>query len=215
MKKSNGKRLTFGGTRWVAGTLVLLAVALGLYFLTGDASGAVSRAPQPGPADIALGPADAPVVLIEYSDFQCAYCAGYSGLLKPLRAQYGDRVRFVFRFFPLANHPFATISAQAAYAASLQGKFWEMHDLLFENQQLWAESADPRPYFDAFAEYLRLDIEKFKRDIEAPETISFIEKQKSDGEAAGINHTPWFIANDRVIIPRSAEDFQQILEERP
>jgi protein-disulfide isomerase len=192
-----------------------LVAAAALYLVTGSTAGAESRAPQPGPEDIAFGSAAAPVTLIEYSDFQCNFCAGYAGLLKPLRAEYGDRVRFIFRFFPLSNHSYGMISAQAAYAAHLQGKFWEMHDLLYENQQAWSESSDPRPYFDAYAEYLGLDVDKFRADAQAQSTIDFIEKQQADGERAGVNHTPWFIANDQVVIPRSASDFKQIFEGTP
>ncbi len=206
--------VTWGGTRWVLGTVALLAAVAALYLFTGEAAGGVSQAPPASAGDLSFGPVGAPVVLIEYSDFQCGYCAAYSSMLKPLRAQYGDRVRFVFRFFPLANHEYGMLSAQAAYAAGLQGKFWEMHDLLFENQQAWVESSDPRPYFDAMAEYLGLDLDKFHQDIDAPSAIAFIQEQKKAGEAAGVSHTPWFIANDQVVIPRSAADFEKIFEEK-
>ncbi len=209
-----GKWITWKGTRWVLGSLALLVAAGVLYVATSDSAAGVSNAPPVNADDLSLGPAGAPVVLIEYSDFECGYCAGFSGMLKPLRTQYGDRVRFVFRFFPLANHEFGMLSAQAAYAAALQGKFWEMHDLLFENQQAWVESSDPRPYFDAMAEHLNLDLDRFHEDILAPSTIAFIQEQKEAGEAAGVSHTPWFIANDKVVIPRSTSDFERIFEEQ-
>ena len=209
-----GSLLSWKGARWVLGTVALLAAAGALYVATGDSAGGVSKAPPVSADDMSFGPAGAPVVLIEYSDFQCGYCAGFSGMLKPLRAQYGDRVRFVFRFFPLANHEYGMLSAQAAYAAALQGKFWEMHDLLFENQQAWAESSDPRPYFDAMAEHLNLDLDRFHEDADAPSTIAFIQEQKKAGEAAGVSHTPWFIANGQVVIPRSTADFERVFEEQ-
>ena len=122
---------------WAVGSLLLLAAAVSLYFFTGAAASEPSRAAQPGVDDITYGPSDASVTLIEYSDFQCPFCAEYSPMLATLREKYGDQVKFVYRFFPLADHPYATVSAKAAYAAHLQGKFWEMQDLLYEHQEEW------------------------------------------------------------------------------
>ncbi len=184
-----------------------------LYLFTGAAASEPSRVPQPGAADISFGPADAPLSVIEYSDFQCPFCAQYAPILDALRAKYGGRVQFVFRFFPLANHEYATISAKAAYAAFLQGKFWEMHDLLFANQKEWSESADPRPYFDAYAKSLGLDLDKFHADADAQSTTDFIAKQAAEGKRAGVTHTPWFVVGDSVVLPRNLEQFDKLIRE--
>jgi len=201
------------GVPWVGGSLLLLVAAVALYLFTGAAASEPSRTPPPNANDISFGPADARLSVIEYSDFQCPFCAQYAPILATLRETYGDRVRFVFRFYPLANHQYATISAKAAYAASLQGKFWEMHDLLFKNQKEWSESADPRPYFDSYAKSLGLDIDKFHADADAQSTTDFIARQAAEGKRGGVTHTPWFVVGDSVVLPRSLEEFDKLIQE--
>ena len=131
---------------WAGATaLVVLAVAV-LYFFTGAAATEAFEAPPVAADDLSYGPENPELTVIEYSDFQCPFCAEYAKWMTQLRAKYGDRVKFVFRNYPLADHEWAQFAAQVAYAASLQGKFWEMHDLLFERQDEWASSSDPRPF---------------------------------------------------------------------
>jgi protein-disulfide isomerase len=206
--------LTAKGVPWAVGSLLLLVAAASLYLFTGAAASEPSKAPPPSAEDITYGPADAPLTVIEYSDFQCPFCAQYAPIMKTLREKYGDRVQFVFRFFPLANHPYATVTAKAAYAASLQGKFWEMHDLLFENQKEWSDSADPRPYIDSYAESLGLDMEQFHADMDAQSTVDFITKQAEEGTQAGVTHTPWFVIGDSVVLPRTLEQFEKLIQEK-
>jgi protein-disulfide isomerase len=198
---------------WAAGSVVLIAAALALSLATGAPAKVASRAQQPAASDITFGPRDAPVALIEYSDFECRYCAGYSQILGSLREKYADQVLFVFRFFPLENHPYGMVSAQAAYAAYLQGRFWEMHDLLFQNQEDWASSSDPTSYFEAYASVLGLDLAQFRADYQAESTRAFIAAQKAEGESAGVDHTPWFIINDLVVVPRSLQEFEDLIQE--
>ena len=200
------------GVPWVAASLLLALAVLGLYFFTGAAASEPSRAPAPASGDITYGPANAALSVIEYSDFQCPFCAEYAPIMATLREKYGDRVQFVFRFFPLSNHEYGMISAQAAYAASLQGKFWEMHDLLFNNQKEWSESADPTPYFDSYAESLNLDIDQFHKDMNAQTTIDFINAQKAAGEQAGVTPTPWVVVGDSAVLPRSLDEFEKQIE---
>ena len=201
------------GVPWVAGSLLLVLAVAALYLFTGAAASEPSRTPPPGADDISFGPADAPLSVIEYSDFQCPFCAQYASWLGSLREKYGDRVKFVFRNYPLANHQYATIAAKAAYAASLQGKFWEMHDLLFENQKEWAASDDPRPYLDAYAESLGLDLDKFHADADAQSTTDFITKQAAEGKKGGVSHTPWLVVGDTVVLPRSLEEFDKLVQD--
>ena len=127
--------------------------------------------------------------------------------------EYGDRVQFVFRFFPLGNHANGMISAQAAYAAFKQDKFWEMHDLLFDRQDEWAESTDPRTLFDSYAQSIGLDLDRFHEDLDAQSTIDFIESQKAAGEQAGVSHTPWFVVGGEAVLPRSLDEFRQLIED--
>jgi protein-disulfide isomerase len=204
--------LTWKGAPWVVGSLLLLVAAFSLYAFTGAAASEPSKSQPPGPDDITLGPADAQVSVIEYSDFQCPFCAEYAKMLATLREKYGDRVQFVYRFFPLANHEYATIAAKAAYAAHLQGKFWEMHDLLYGRQDEWSESSDPRPFFDSYAESLGLDIDQFHADADAQTTLDVINAQAQEGKRAGVKHTPWFVIDGSVVLPRSVEEFEDLIE---
>ena len=204
--------LALKGAPWIGGSVLLVLAVVILYFFTGAAASEPSSVPRIGPGDITSGPSDAPVTLIEYSDFQCPFCAVYAPMLKTLRAKYGDRVQFAYRFFPLSNHPYATIAAQAAYAASRQGRFWEMHDLLFKNQKKWTVPGDPRPSFDAFAKSLGLDMARFHADINAQSTIDVIKRQAAAGEAAGVTHTPWIVIDGKSVLPRSLGEFEKLIE---
>jgi protein-disulfide isomerase len=190
--------------------MVLAVVAL--YFFTGAAATEQSSAAPVSSSDITFGPKDAKVTVIEYSDFQCPFCAQYAKWMTQLRQKYGDRAQFVFRNYPLSNHQWATMAAKVAYAASLQGKFWEMHDLLYQKQPEWVESSDPRPLFESYAESLGLDMQQFRDDADAQSTLDFIKKQAAEGKAAGVSHTPWFVVDGKSVLPRSLEQFEKVID---
>ena len=211
----DGQGRTFLASRgmpWAAGTLLLVAAALALYLLTGAAASEPSRAEQPSAGDITFGPAGAGLAVIEYSDFECPFCAEYAPIMATLRQEYGDHVQFVFRFFPLQNHKYGMASARAAYAAHLQGKFWEMHDLLYARQEQWSKSDDARPYFDRYAERLGLDVDRFDADMDARSTLDFIARQAAEGRQAGVTHTPWFVVGDSSVLPRDVDQFRTLIE---
>jgi protein-disulfide isomerase len=195
-----------------ATTLVVLAVVV-LYFFTGAAATEQSSAAPVSSTDITYGPKDAKVTVIEYSDFQCPFCAQYATWMTQLRQKYGDSVLFVFRNYPLSDHQWATLAAKVAYAASLQGKFWEMNDLLYQKQPEWADSSDPRPLFESYAKSLGLDMQQFRDDADAQSTLDFIKKQAAEGKAAGVTHTPWFVVNGKSVLPRSLEQFEKVIQE--
>jgi protein-disulfide isomerase len=199
---------------WAGATALVVLAVVALYLFTGAAATEAFEAPPVAATDIAYGPDDPELTVIEYSDFQCPFCAEYATWLTELRAKYGDRVKFVFRNYPLADHEWAQFAAQVAYAASLQGRFWEMHDLLYERQDEWASSSDPRPLFDSYAESLELDMDEFHDDAGAQSTVDFIKKQAEAGKEAGVSHTPWFVIGDESVLPRSLEQFEQAIEER-
>jgi len=207
------KLLASRGAPWIGGTLLLLIAAAGLYLFTGATASVESKAPKAAAGDITYGPANAKLTVIEYSDFQCPFCAQYAPILASLRQKYGDQVKFVYRFFPLAGHPYATVAAKAAYAASLQGKFWEMHDLLFKNQKAWSASSDPRTYFDSYAQSLGLDLTRFHTDMEAQSTLDFIAREAAAGDKAGVSHTPWFVVGDKVVLPRNLQQFEKLIQD--
>src|SRR2546429_9497095 len=119
--------------------------------------------PPVGPRDHALGTADAPVTLVEYGDFECPFCGRAYPELKQVLRQLGGKVRFVFRHFPLSKeHPQAQHAAEVGEAAAAQGKFWEMHDLLYQRQAALADEG-PVPY----ARELGLDAERVWRELDA------------------------------------------------
>jgi protein-disulfide isomerase len=197
---------------WAGATALVVAAVVLLYLFTGAAATEAFEAPPVTDTDISFGPEDAAITVIEYSDFQCPFCAEFAAWMTQLREQYGDEVRFVFRNYPLADHEWAQFAAQVAYAASLQGKFWEMHDLLFERQDEWATAADPRTLFDSYAESLGLDLDQFHADADAQSTIDFIKGQAVAGKEAGVNHTPWFVIDGVSVLPRSLEEFEAAID---
>jgi protein-disulfide isomerase len=141
--------------------------------------------------DHAVGPEDAPVTLVEYGDYECPYCGMAHPIVKRARQELGSRLRFVFRNFPLAEiHPHARLAAQAAEAAAAQGRFWEMHDMLFEHQDA-LEAEDLLGY----AKSLGLDTAKFARDLEAATYAKRIRDDFRNGVKSGVNGTPTFFVN--------------------
>jgi len=188
--------------------------ALALVLVTGSPSteAAAATLPPVNATDITYGPEGAPVSVVEYADFECESCARFAPMLASLRAKYGDQVRFVFRFFPLAYHPHGMLSAQVAYAASLQGKFWEMHDLPYERQKEWAGATDAYPYFEGYANDLGLDMSRFRRDVNALSTKDFITRPMAEGEDSGVNHTPWFVVNGTTLVLNDIGDFEALID---
>jgi protein-disulfide isomerase len=141
--------------------------------------------------DHAEGPADAPLTLVEYGDYQCPYCGAAYPVVKRLQKTLGKKLRFVFRNFPLTQaHPYALIAAEAAEAAALQGKFWEMHDLLFEQQDFLKPGIIP-----LWAKRIGLDLEKFGNDIKQRVVEDRIKEDRHSGIRSGVNGTPTFYIN--------------------
>ena len=142
-------------------------------------------------ADHAQGRDDARVVLVEYGDYQCPYCGAAAPIVKRLQAALGADLKFVFRNFPLTEaHPDALNAAKAAEAAAARGKFWQMHDMLYENQIDLSTSA-----LIGYAGQLGLDGDEFERDVGDPRTFERIEKDFEGGVRSGVNGTPGFFVD--------------------
>lgn len=149
-------------------------------------------------ADHAEGKLDSKVLFIEYGDFQCPSCGGAYPNVKTITEEYGDRIAFVFRNFPLTSiHPNAKVAAAAAESAGLQGKYWEMHDLLYENQDSWKSlgTTERTDAFVSFANQLGLDTAKFKEDLSNPDVTKKINFDMTLGKANGVSATPTFFLN--------------------
>ncbi|MFV0359670.1 DsbA family protein [Tropicimonas sp.] len=141
------------------------------------------------------GPADAPVALVEYGDYQCPYCGQADTVVKEVRRQFGDRLCFVFRNMPLTNmHPMAELAAEAAESAALQGRFWEMHDILYENQ----ERLGPQMIEEA-AVRLGLDIVRFNDDVNTRKTLERVRHDVETAIKSGVQGTPSFFVNGQPV----------------
>jgi protein-disulfide isomerase len=152
----------------------------------------ISRLVLPiGGRDHILGPPDAAATLVEYGDYQCPYCGQAYHILKAVHHRMGRRLRFAFRHFPLAEiHPFAPGAAEAAEAAGAQGKFWEMHALLFENQP-----ALDGPDLLRYATHLGLELPRFVRELNDHTYEPRVREDFMTGVRSGVNGTPTFFVN--------------------
>jgi protein-disulfide isomerase len=177
----------------------------------------------PGKPDSELphirGGANARVTIEEFGDFQCLPCAELFPTLAKVEEDYGERLRVVFRHKPLHKHVHAVLAACAAEAAGLQGHFWEMHDLLFQNSTRWTKGIDTvgpeaspsrrsqspvlaldgevRDVLITYAERLKLDVERFKKDMDSDEVKARVESDRAHGDALGIDRTPTLYLNGR------------------
>jgi protein-disulfide isomerase len=144
------------------------------------------------------GPSSAPVVIEEFADFECPSCAGFEPILRQVKTIYGDKVRVVFRHYPLTQiHQKAYDAARATEAAGMQGKFWEMHDVLYDKQKDWTVSGDHRSEFANYAKQLNLDVDKFKTDMLGMVTAARVDADKKRGDSAQIRSTPSAFLNGR------------------
>lgn len=202
---------------WIFITIAGVLLIWGIIALINSPSQTTATLKQPPltSSDISTGPSNAKVTLVEYADFQCPTCGLYHPILKKLLQDFQGKIRFVYRFFPLPTlHQNAIPASKAAYAAYLQGKFWEMHDMLFENQKDWATNTDAKTIFQSYARALGLDINKFNTDYEADSTQKFIDNEENAGTIAGVMGTPTFFLNGKNITnPQGYEPFKQIIQD--
>lgn len=185
---------------------------------------AAATAPMPVPESESLhvrGGANAPVTIEEYGDFQCIPCAQLFPILAKVEEDYGEQLRVVFRHKPLRKHEHGVLAARAAEAAGLQGRFWEMHDLLFQNSLRWTKGVDGvgpdaspsrrldskivameievRDVFVSYAERLKLDVERFKTDIDRSDVQARVDADRARADKLAIDRTPTLYINGRLI----------------
>ena len=142
------------------------------------------------------GHADAPVTLVEFGDFQCPPCATLADPIDKLEREYRPRLRLVFRHLPIPNHQHAREAALASEAASLQGRFWEMHDLLYREQSVWSKAPDVRVLFNSYAGMLGLNIDRFKKDMESEQAKARVKSDEQQALALGLVTTPSIFVNN-------------------
>ena len=173
-----------------------------------------SKDPGAQPAHF-KGAQNASVVIEEFYDFQCPTCASVHPLLYEMNATYGSRIKLVVRNFPLSQiHPNAYDAAVASEAAGLQGKFWEMQNLIFQNQQRWSAAPNARLLFESYAGTLGLDVEKFKDDMSGMAAKQRVDADMQRGRSMGVNSTPTILVNGKPVPPEmmTGDGFKQIIE---
>ena len=154
------------------------------------------------------------ITLIEYGDFQCPACASYASVIKQLKQEFASDATFVYRHYPLTQiHKNALSSALTSEAAGAQGKFWEMHDTLYESQKDWSELADPKEQFVAYAKKLGLNEQQFRSDMNRSDLKNAIDDDRTLGNRVGVPGTPTFVLNGERIQenPTSLEAFRALL----
>jgi protein-disulfide isomerase len=146
---------------------------------------------------------NAKVTVVEFSDFECPACRVATVSVKEIMKKYEGKITFVYRNFPLRQHPYALLSAEAAEVAGVSGKYWEMHEMLFDNQDTWAiapSEKEAKDIFVSYAEKLGLDKVAFAADLNSMSHQEFIKKDLADGESLDIRFTPTFFVNGRMVV---------------
>ncbi len=202
---------------WIVG---LIVVGVALLFLLGGSTtiGPKYELGQINEADhtkglAPVGTTTSGVLIVEYSDFQCPACRSYYPIVRQLVEEYKTQVTFVYRHFPLISiHGNAEFAARASEAAALQGKFWEMHDLLFEKQNEWASVADIEPLFISYATLIGIDAEKFRADWVSKGVKDIVKASRLHSLKEGLQGTPTFFVNGQKIEnPNSLEQFKAVI----
>jgi protein-disulfide isomerase len=154
----------------------------------------------PTPAGGSVETSKGVVKIDEYGDYQCPPCGALHPIIKTLKGEYGDRIQFAFHHFPLTQlHSHALEASSAAAAAGLQGKFWEMHNLLYEKQSEWSEVGDFRPIVLEYARKIGLDLPRFTRDIDGIQVVTVIQEDMQRGALLGVSGTPTVFINSQLI----------------
>lgn len=200
----------------VAGILLFGLLVFGLEKLASQDAQLKTATTQTTDADTKIqGDAAAKVTLLEYSDFQCPACAAYEPLIANLHQDFPTDLKIVYRYFPLETiHKNALVSAEAAEAAHRQGKFWEMHDQLFQHQAEWAKSENPTDMFQGYAQAIGLNMDQFNADSVDTAVAAAVKSDEKMGTEANIPGTPsFFLDGKKLENPQSYEAFKKIIED--
>ena len=193
--------------RKIVGSIIFFTIAIVgvIMVLGGESSPSGTTSSPTGTGEVvrnssqSRGPETAKVTLVEFSDFQCPACGAEYPVLEKIVAEYNDRIRFVYRHFPLAMHANAEIAALASEAAGDQGKFWEMHHKLFEGQSQWSVASDPKQIFVAYAREIGLNEDKFRNDLSDAKIKDRVVTDMNDAELLGVDRTPTLYLNGQKI----------------
>jgi len=201
-------------------TLTVVVLGLfGIYFITSNNSSNKST-PSTNTSKLSnnvIGENKKNVVLVEYGDYQCPACAAYYPIIKQLVEEYKSDIQFQFRNFPLQQiHQNARAASRAAEAAGKQNKFWEMHDLLYEQQSAWEQSTSANVIFEQYAKQLGLNVETYKTDFASNEINEIINADFNEGTRLGVESTPTFFLQGKKLDnpPRDLDGWKKLINEQ-
>jgi protein-disulfide isomerase len=188
----------------IAVGLITLASGTMLYrakrpAVSGTGKAAIGLEKRGGKTGHILGSPDAEVVVEEFGDFECPPCGRLSEPINQLERDYHGRVCVIFRNFPLPNHKHAREAAEAAEAAALQGRFWQMHDVLYREQEVWSKSDDVRSLFKAYAGTAGVNVTQFEKDLDSDEVKKRVAADQQQGTNLGVSTTPSLFVNDQAV----------------
>lgn len=206
LRTTEGKFITF--------VAVLIILPLVYYFYVTGGQPSAPTTISITPEDHVRGAAGAKVTLVEFGDFQCPACGAYEPLVRQVEADNKDILQVVFKNFPLTQiHQNALLGAKAAESAGVQGKFWEMHDMLYDKQLEWSESLTARDIVEGYAKSLNLDMKKFDASMSDPAIEQKIIAEYKEGTNLGVQGTPTFFVNGKKIQnPSSPQEFDAIIQ---
>jgi protein-disulfide isomerase len=199
-------------TFWAA--IAIIAVLFGGIIVFHNRNASAPSTSSAKPTNHLMGSTKTGVTLVEYGDYQCPFCGQYYPLVKAVNQKYNDQIQFQFRNLPLLQvHQNALAAARAAEAASKQGKFWEMHDLLYQNQNTWSASSTASKFFEQYASQLGLNLTQFKADVASPQTNDIINADISEFKKTGQEmSTPTFLLDGKKIQPTSVDAFSKLID---
>lgn len=169
-----------------------------------------------GSSDHTFGKGQSGVTVVEFGDFQCPACGKFYPIVNQVKENYEDKITFQFRHYPLVNiHPNAMAAHRAAEAAGKQGKFWEMHDFLYERQASWQSSTNPSKVFEDYAAELGINVDKFKEDAASQTVSDIINNDVKAAQEIGATGTPTFVIDGKKLdqLPNSYEEFSKLIDE--
>lgn len=204
--------------QFLAVIIAVIVVLVGIFALSGDNKSDTSNGKSTSnakPSENRTGQGKSGVTLVEYGDFQCPFCAQYYPVLKQVKQQFDEQIYFQFRNYPLQNiHQNAFAAARAAEAAALQGKFWEMHDKLYENQPAWSESKEPSTFFTQYAQQIGLNADQFKKDYASTAVNNTVNADLAAGRELKVDSTPtFFLDGKKIEVTANVSSFEKQIKE--
>ncbi len=189
-------------SRWIIFIAVIAVLFGGLVAYSKIQTASLPKSPG---SNNTYGLTESSVVLTEFVDFQCEACNAYYPTMKEIKEKYKDQITIQIKHLPIASsHPYAKMAAGYAESAAKQGKFFEMHDKIFDGQTIWQASSDPKKYFERYAEEIGLDMNQLNSDIASKEITAIINADIAKAKEAGATGTPTFLLNGVKIEPNNS-----------